>query len=66
MEEILFDINAIKEFGFHYESIGRATAIPVNNQYINNGMNKKRVLITGAAGFLGSIYVIGLSKKDFM
>jgi UDPglucose 6-dehydrogenase len=29
----LFDINAIRELGFYYESIGRATAIPENNQY---------------------------------
>jgi UDPglucose 6-dehydrogenase len=29
----LFDINAIRELGFYYESIGRATAIPANNQY---------------------------------
>jgi UDPglucose 6-dehydrogenase len=29
----LFDINAIRELGFYYESIGRAIAIPVNNQY---------------------------------
>jgi UDPglucose 6-dehydrogenase len=27
----LFDINAIRELGFYYESIGRATAIPENN-----------------------------------
>jgi UDPglucose 6-dehydrogenase len=27
----LFDINAIGELGFYYESIGRATAIPENN-----------------------------------
>jgi UDPglucose 6-dehydrogenase len=27
----LFDINAIRELGFYYESVGRATAIPVNN-----------------------------------
>ena len=26
----LFDINAIRELGFYYESIGRATAIPAN------------------------------------
>ncbi|HTS45084.1 MAG TPA: UDP-glucose/GDP-mannose dehydrogenase family protein [Puia sp.] len=29
----LFDINAIRELGFYYESIGRAPAIPVNNNY---------------------------------
>jgi UDPglucose 6-dehydrogenase len=29
----LFDINAIRELGFYYESIGRATAIPVNSNY---------------------------------
>jgi UDPglucose 6-dehydrogenase len=29
----LFDINAIRELGFYYESIGRATAIPVYNNY---------------------------------
>jgi UDPglucose 6-dehydrogenase len=29
----LFDINAIRELGFYYESIGRAIAIPANNQY---------------------------------
>jgi UDPglucose 6-dehydrogenase len=29
----LFDINAIRELGFYYESIGRATAIPENNHY---------------------------------
>ncbi len=29
----LFDINAIRELGFYYESIGRAVAIPTNNQY---------------------------------
>ena len=29
----LFDINAIKELGFYYESIGRAPAIPANNNY---------------------------------
>ena len=29
----LFDINAIKELGFYYESIGRAPAIPENNNY---------------------------------
>jgi UDPglucose 6-dehydrogenase len=34
----LFDINAIQELGFYYESIGRATAIPANNY-----MNKKNV-----------------------
>ena len=27
----LFDINAIRELGFYYESIGRATAIPANS-----------------------------------
>jgi UDPglucose 6-dehydrogenase len=27
----LFDIHAIRELGFYYESVGRATAIPVNN-----------------------------------
>ncbi len=31
----LFDINAIRELGFYYESIGRATAIPSNNQFHN-------------------------------
>jgi UDPglucose 6-dehydrogenase len=29
----LFDINAIKELGFYYVSIGRAPAIPENNTY---------------------------------
>ena len=29
----LFDTNAIRELGFYYESIGRATAIPENNHY---------------------------------
>lgn len=29
----LFDINAIKELGFYYESIGRAIAIPSNSNY---------------------------------
>ncbi len=29
----LFDIHAIQELGFYYESIGRATAIPVNNHH---------------------------------
>jgi UDPglucose 6-dehydrogenase len=29
----LFDIHAIRELGFYYESIGRATAIPENNHY---------------------------------
>ena len=29
----LFDINAIRELGFYYESIGRATAIPENNHH---------------------------------
>lgn len=29
----LFDINAIRELGFYYESIGRATAIPLNSNY---------------------------------
>jgi len=28
----LFDINAIRELGFYYESVGRATAIPSNNR----------------------------------
>jgi len=28
----LFDTSAIKELGFYYESVGRATAIPVNGQ----------------------------------
>jgi len=30
----LFDIHAIRELGFYYESIGRATAIPGNNQFL--------------------------------
>jgi UDPglucose 6-dehydrogenase len=29
----LFDINAIKELGFYYESVGRTTAIPSNGNY---------------------------------
>ncbi|HEX4849405.1 MAG TPA: nucleotide sugar dehydrogenase, partial [Puia sp.] len=29
----LFDTNAIKELGFYYESIGRATAIPLNSNH---------------------------------
>ncbi len=29
----LFDVNAIQELGFYYESIGRASAIPANNNY---------------------------------
>jgi UDPglucose 6-dehydrogenase len=29
----LFDISAIKELGFYYESVGRATAIPANGNY---------------------------------
>ncbi|HLX93436.1 MAG TPA: UDP-glucose/GDP-mannose dehydrogenase family protein [Puia sp.] len=29
----VFDVNAIKELGFYYESIGRATAIPLNGNY---------------------------------
>jgi UDPglucose 6-dehydrogenase len=29
----LFDINAIRELGFYYESIGRATAVPTNGNY---------------------------------
>jgi UDPglucose 6-dehydrogenase len=29
----LFDINAIKELGFYYESVGRATAVPANSNY---------------------------------
>ncbi len=32
----LFDIGAIRELGFYYESIGRATAIPENNHYHKN------------------------------
>ena len=51
----LFETDAVRELGFHYESIGRAPAatnIPV--QKIISSMAAKRVLITGAAGFLGS------------
>jgi UDPglucose 6-dehydrogenase len=29
----VFDVNAIRELGFYYESIGRATAIPLNGNY---------------------------------
>ena len=29
----LFDINAIRELGFYYESVGRASAIPLNNNH---------------------------------
>src|SRR5579862_747459 len=29
----VFDVNAIRELGFYYESIGRATAIPLNGTY---------------------------------
>jgi UDPglucose 6-dehydrogenase len=29
----LFDVNAVRELGFYYESIGRATAIPLNSHY---------------------------------
>src|SRR6201995_2146132 len=29
----LFDINAIRELGFYYESIGRATAVPKGNRH---------------------------------
>jgi UDPglucose 6-dehydrogenase len=29
----VFDVNAIKELGFYYESIGRAVAIPLNGNY---------------------------------
>jgi len=29
----LFDISAIKELGFYYESVGRTTAIPTNGNY---------------------------------
>jgi UDPglucose 6-dehydrogenase len=29
----LFDINAIGELGFYYESIGRATVVPANNHF---------------------------------
>jgi UDPglucose 6-dehydrogenase len=29
----LFDVNAIQELGFYYESIGRARAVPANNNY---------------------------------
>ncbi len=29
----VFDVNAIKELGFYYESIGRATAIPLNGTH---------------------------------
>ena len=29
----LFDLNAIRELGFYYESIGRATAIPSSNRH---------------------------------
>ncbi len=29
----LFDTGAIKELGFYYESVGRATAVPVNSNY---------------------------------
>jgi UDPglucose 6-dehydrogenase len=29
----LFDTDAIKELGFFYESVGRATAIPTNGTY---------------------------------
>ena len=32
----LFDINAIRELGFYYESIGRATAVPVSNHLHKN------------------------------
>jgi UDPglucose 6-dehydrogenase len=29
----VFDVNAIRELGFYYESIGRATSIPLNGTY---------------------------------
>ncbi|MDX1937789.1 MAG: UDP-glucose/GDP-mannose dehydrogenase family protein [Flavihumibacter sp.] len=29
----LFDVNAIKELGFYYESVGRATAVPANGNH---------------------------------
>jgi UDPglucose 6-dehydrogenase len=29
----LFDLNAIRELGFYYVSIGRATAAPSNNRH---------------------------------
>jgi len=29
----LFDTSAIKELGFYYESVGRATAVPINSNY---------------------------------
>ncbi len=62
----LFDISAIRELGFYYESIGRATAIPANNHDHNKEcMSKKRVLITGAAGFLGSHLCDRFIKEGF-
>ena len=45
----LFDLNQMKELGFYYESIGRRAI-----KHLITTMEKKRVLITGAAGFLGS------------
>ena len=52
----LFDMNAMKELGFHYESMGRATV----QHGKSTTMEEKRVLITGAAGFWVHICATGL------
>lgn len=57
----MFDSNTMKEMGLTYVCVGHsADEIPAVKQMPSTGKRKRRALVTGAAGFLGSHMVDAL------
>jgi len=62
----IFDSSAMKEAGITYICVGRPEdRIPTAKQVSSTGKKRKRALVTGAAGFLGSHMVDALLAESY-